>query len=766
MRQILFCVILGFLLPSLANARPATVQSGDHPGFTRLVFSLPDGINWQVLHQGKSVTLTYKGHDEGFDLTGVYDPISRDRIRHIESLKDQVLLSLDCACRVSAFLEQARFVVIDVASPDVQLPTPLIVQTNGPDARQPTAEAVPQTDSALAPLPLPTTLKEGRILPQATRALSGSSFPGPLSRGSLSKAEQAVLDDVQERLAKEVGIAATRGMLTTNPLARRPNLASEQNPPSSPELADEPPRPEEELAGLVNNMRITSSMDLPGRATSAGSAQSISGLICPENELLNFADWDNGQPFPEQIGALRQRLYGEFDKLDRQAALDLAKLYLHLGWGAEAKHLLTKLEIPRKEADLLISVAEIMEIGHTVEETNISELIDCSTDVALWAILAKPSLDVSGQIDSAPALLALNRLPVHLRRFLAPMLSQRLRSHGDGGAAATALRNLERLPQALPAAAQLAQAQIAIDEGQVSSGSDLLEHVIEGNSENSPEALIALVDAKLDQGLSIAPETAELVQAFAEEFQETPLGPQFRRTHVLALIRSGQFDTAQSAITELRGASDTGRNLSLRGLFLNELTTAADDVVFLDHFFAHARQDTDELSPEEKIKLAVRLMDLGFAESAQEVVTAIPDRPRITDRQILAARAALALGQPFQAQAELIGIVDARAEPLRAMAKEMAGAHKDAHEIFLRSGQQADAINAAWLAPEWRELVSAETPIFGQLASLGDPPPFQAEAEGMLARTIETLSESEAARATLAAVLSATPLDTEQALEN
>ncbi|MBM1308787.1 hypothetical protein JQT66_01255 [Sulfitobacter mediterraneus] len=757
MRKIVFCLIFSIFLPHSAAAQPITVQSGDHRGFTRLVFSLPNGTDWQVSHQGSSVNLTYKKFDQGFDLSRVFDPISRDRISSITSLENQVSLTLACECRVSAFLERNRYVVIDVASPNVQLQTPLIARSKEA-VNLPLAKAEPKEDPILNPLPFPTTLQRGKTRARTTRVLPGSSFPVHLPRGNLSKAEQAVLDDVQERLAKEVGIAATRGMLTANPTARRPRQIPGLDPIEVPEMVDSEPMAQDAPNGLVNNMRITSSMDLPGRKTSTGSAQSISGLICPGDELLDFADWNNDLPISEQIGTLRQRLYGEFDKLDHQVALNLAKLYLYFGFGAEAKHLLTQLEIPRKETELLISIAEIIDFGQTVTETNISEMIDCSTDVALWAILAKPNLDVSGEIDPDPALLALNKLPEHLRSFLAPMLSQRLRSHGDADAAATALRNLERLPQTLPAAAQLAKAEIAIAEGEVSSGTSQLAQVIEGNTESSPEALIALVEAKLDQGLAIAPETAELVQAFAEELQNTSLGPKLRRTHVLALIRSGQFDAAQSAIAELGGGSEKGSETKLRALFLTELTTAAEDVVFLDHFFAHAREDTNELASKEKTRLAARLMDLGFAEAAQAVITTILDRPKTTERQILAARAALALGQPFQAQAELIGIDVAEAEPLRAMAKEMAGAHREAHDIYLRSGQEAAATDAAWLAPEWRELVSSETPIFGQLASLENPPPFQLEAEGMLARTAETLSESEAARATLTEALSAAPL--------
>lgn len=747
-------MLFGILLPHSAATQAANVQSGDHPGFTRLVFSLPNGTEWQVSHQGNSVTLTYDNFDQGFNLSRVFDPISQDRISNISSLKNQVSLTLECECKVSAFLERESFVVIDVASPNVQLPTPLISQTKPADVVPLAARAEP----ILSALPLPTTVQVGRSQAPTARIPPGSSLLDLLPRGNLSKAEQTVLDDVQARLAKEVGIAATRGMLTTNPSARRPKQIPGLDPIEFPELAEGSPLPQDTPDGPINNMRITSSMDLPGRRTSTGSAQSISGLICPRDELLNFADWNDGLPITEQIGTLRQQLYGEFDRLDHKVALDLAKLYLHFGFGAEAKHLLTQLEISRKETDLLISIAEIIDFGHTVTATNLSELIDCSTDIALWAILADSTLDVSGQIDPAPALLALNKLPVHLRRFLAPMLSQRLRGHGDADAATTALRNLERLPQTLPVAAQLAQAEIAITEGEVSTGTSQLARVIEANTENSPEALIALVEAKLDQGLAVAPETAELVQAFAEELQDTTLGPKLRHTHVLALIRSGQFDAAQSAIAELNSGSKKKGETNLRALFLNELTTAAEDVVFLDHFFAHARRDTIELASKEKIKLAARLMNLGFAEATQAVITAIPDRPKTTERQLLAARAALALGQPLQAQAELIGIDVSEAGPLRAMAKEMAGAHREAYEIYLRSGQEVDATNAAWLAPEWRELLSTETPVFGQLASLENLPPFQIEPEGMLARTAETLNESEAARATLTEVLSAAHL--------
>jgi hypothetical protein len=379
-------------------------------------------------------------------------------------------------------------------------------------------------------------------------------------------------------------------------------------------------------------------------------------------------------------------------------------------------------------------------------------LLDCESDIALWAILARKKLTVAHQIDPSSALRALNRLPIHLRQFLAPALSERLLSHGDTDAAATALRSLERLPADLSSSAKFAQAKIALDEGLIDQGEARLEDVIDDNTQQSPEALITLVETRLAANQPIDPTTAGLIEAYTKEFQGSDLGAGLRRAHVLALAKSDQFDLAFQALSELGGDGEDEAAINLRLQLIQELTTSAADVVFLDHLFQQSQRDIAQLPKRPKLTLAGRLQDLGFAAQAQEILAGMPLRPRSTERQLLAARSALALQQPQRALAELEELTGKDVDLLRAQANQMAGSYAQAYQFFRSAEQIQEAAQSAWLADDTTNLTLEKNPLFGPVLALSDqgiPGPDATDPNGMLARITATLEESETARGAL-----------------
>ncbi|MFK7834721.1 MAG: hypothetical protein AB8B60_00745 [Sulfitobacter sp.] len=571
------------------------------------------------------------------------------------------------------------------------------------------------------------------------------------------------MDNVQNRLARELGTAATRGLLTPTPGIDLPSINRPQIDTSAL-VTEEPAAPESaqipEPSEPTNNMRITSSMDLPNIAISAEAGQTLTGLSCPTNAELDVSGWAEDSSFDEQTGEARMALFGEFDRLNRDVALRLSRMYIHFGFGAEALQILALDPQIAEEEPLLGDLARIMEDGVAGPDSILPQLLDCETDAALWAILAREELDVARTIDPKAALRALNKLPLHLRQFLAPALSRRLLSHGDTDAAATAMRNLERRTDNLPSSAKLAQANIAMDEGNVERATSGFQDVIDDNAEQSPEALITLVETKLAENQPIDPETAGLVEAFAKELQGSELGPDLRRAHVLALLKSGQFDSAFRATAELGGGSEEKSAVDLRLTLLTELTAAASDIVFLDHVFDQPSRDIQRLRTRPKLALATRLLDLGFAQEAQDIVEGIPARPSNEARQILEARAALALEMPERAQSALADIAGEEAAILKAEAKHMAGAHAEAYALFRQTNQDKEAARAAWLADDWREVTLGDNPLFGPVLTLTETEFAPSSSpDGMLARTSAALDESAAARQTLADLLRAPELE-------
>ena len=740
MKRVLLC-ITGLLLFPVMSLAQQIIRTGEHEGFTRIVIPLSINAEWTVEHTDRTVMLRVASLNDGFDLRGAFKPISRERILDITNHPSGLDIQLGCDCRVSAFMDQGRFVVLDIVSPGITLPTKFVSLSSDAGAVE-ARVAGPQRP--------PSTTRKNTASRQSPRLPS-------LSRTPLSDAEQASLDNLQRHLAQAVGSAATRGLLSPASGVRRPqvDLGDLALPSASV------PEPLEPVIILdpKTNMRITSSMDMVGSAQGLDAVQSVSGLTCPIDEDLDIAAWADDRPFQVQASELYRFLYGEFDQLDPSIALRLAKLYVHFGFGAEAQQVLALDSDLANENRILTDIAAIMENDVADAQSPLGSLLDCKTDAALWAVLSRAALDTSRSIDPQAALRALDRLPVHLRLFLAPSLSRRFLAHGDADAASAALRSLERLPGPLPSSAKLAQAKIAINQGRIESGTRALTDVIKDNAEQSPEALIALVETQLAENRPLDPETARLIEAYAKELKASDLGRAMRRAHVLVLATSGQFDRAFDAMAEFDADTDSTAAIDLRLLLMRELIINAPDVTFLEHLFDQLPPDIDRLAIRDKFALVQRMVDLGFAEQAQEILAGVPARPVREERQMLAARIALELSQPMRALAELGDFSTQQANFMRARAKQMTGVYRDAADLYMQEGKQEEAARVAWIGLESDHQTLRDDLLFGPTLDLArvDVEVSQ-RIDGMLTRTEALLAESEAARRTLSTLLQAPDL--------
>lgn len=762
MRLWLIILLVFACLPTLGATQSVTVRAGEHAeGFTRLVTRLPAGTQWSVTKRTDRAILTFDGFTGSFDTINSFDLITKDRVAALNTDDNRLEVVFNCACEVSAFVAQGEFVVLDIAGPGVVLPTPFIAEAQLETEKTEATETVERTTTP--PRPIPLSVRNALDATRPRTPIPGLSLENTFldrPRAPPTAAEQMALNEMKQRLARELGSAATRGVLTPRPGATLPLATPPEDPAENLEAEIEAPAPAPTtLQGAVNNMRITSSLDVPASPTSDTPQVSITGTVCVPDRELDLANWGNGDPFHAQIGPLRERLFGEFDRLDRGVAKKLVQLYLYFGFGAEAMRVINLYPSLSERYPAFAGIAEIMENDRVADPAYLRSMLECDTDIALWAVLAEETLDVPQTIDPSASLRALNKLPVHLRRFLAPALSQRWLSHGDTDATAAALRSVERLPEELAPAAKLAKANVIIDEGDTEGGTAKLEDVIDDNAPQSPEALIRLVETRLEANQPIDTETAGLVEAYAEELQETELGPDLRRAHVLALLKSGQFDRAFEAAKALGGDAETEEAIELRLHLVKEITVAAEDVVFLDHIFTQAPKDIARLRLRDKLQLAQRLLDLGFADRAQAVIATIPDRPWIPERQVLEAQIALALAQPEQAQAALIGLETDEATILRAEAKKMAGEHDQAADLFTAAERLDQAADAAWLAETLQSETLATNPLFAPVVEVAETDvAVSTQTLGMLARTDAALTESQKARAALAELLSAPAL--------
>lgn len=746
MKWLLHSVVFAWTLMGSAQAQQIAVRSGDHPAFSRITIALPPSQASDVNLTNEGVTVTLPGYLGGFVTSDLFDRMRRDRIADVIVQGNSLVLKVDCDCPATTF-RSGPLLVVDVADDVSSLALPPLEKRSPNETPQPVSPS-PTVGPSLpwigGDTPFATSMVAPKILTDSVR---------PKLRATSEADRVLLLQQTQEALVDQVAKATSAGLLQDSMEEPLPSPPQEQHNAvvSKPEPMELPL----EAPTLSNNLRITSSMDLPTRFNRTVQSDTLTGLTCPEEGFLAVETWGTDARFSEQLGAAHETLVNARDILDKNAALSLAQLYLYFGFGAEALSALAQhADLPGNHPELA-ALASIFEYGFVRGSNPLRNYTDCETDVALWAILSINDIPTVELIDAGAALRTLNNLPEHLRKVVAPILSDRFLQNGDLASAEAAMRSIERLPDPLNANAVMAQAAIAINAGR--SADVYLEDVLETNNDQAPKALIKLVAAKIKNDEPLSSETITLIGSYVREFRGTELGDLLSRTQVVALSQAGEFKPAFTALESLSPSLAPSIEGNLRQTLLENLVKEASDLVFLEHVFQQPNAKIAGLPGSTKLLLGDRLLNLGFPESVQTMLATLPDRPHQTARQLLSARAALMLRQPFQAQAALIGINDIQAEMLVAQAKEMTGEYKEAAEIFATNDAGDQAIQAAWLSEDWHDLIPSETPRFGTIASIVAGLQNTAETQlGPLGNADRALGESQLARDALQQLLSDT----------
>ncbi len=784
-------------LTSVANAQEIPVRSGAHDGFARLVMRIPQGREWAISQTDQVARLTFKGHQSGFDTSEIFNLIDRRYISDVTGTSSSLEIEFACDCIANSFVERNEFLVVDVsnrptgtavssqdfvASVDWPMATRQLSfravpaldmadrsATRGAstsrkspekDSNQDVASAVPDRDVAPTPL-TQNTVSDPRdtSIPQPARRAAFEEGLGALLPSADKPNERAVrqLAATQQKLAESVAIAATRGILEPQqrqidlPLdSVRPQIDTGVFDSSIPEVTSNPKQAETDSL----NLRITSSSDLPTRSIANELGSTSMGVRCVAPEQFAVESWGTDTPPAAKIAEFRAKLFTDLDRLDQEVALDLTKLFLHYGFGAEARQVLSIAPSLAENNPGLLEIADIMEHGQAPNGTYLRHFADCDSNIALWGIVAQSPLDPVQPINADAALRAVNALPLHLRRFIAPQLSRRLLEYGDEARAETALRSVDRTPGPTTADADLARADLQIAKGETDAARETLSGIVASNEQQSAEALIKFVDSHLEADTLIDSSVATLIEAYAIEMRGDPIGAELKRSHVLALAKSGQFDEAFDALSRMRYQDGGEAKGELNALLLDIVTRTAPDVAFLERAFAHVNNPQNTLSPSVSAAMADRSANLGFPRLAESILDASEDLPVSSRSRELRARIALDLGRPAEVHAQLFGVQSETADRLRAQANSMQQKHQAAVELYDQLGERNQSAQAALLAEDWARISEQEQNPFAPIANvIKAPMDTSEELDGMLARMSDAISESQNARSVIESLL-------------
>lgn len=733
-------LILALLAGGTVSALTVPVRSGEHDGFSRLVMQLPESTNWSISRTDRLAQVRMDQPDIRFDTSRVFELIPRNRLENLFQSETgaSLDLTLNCDCEIETSTMGGGYLIIDIHDPKPETFTlqPILPFRSGTPYRFSLArKAAPS---------LPLTGRRTPALPT-----------DPTEPGTVLDAQPLVGNRLSEqRLLAQIERAAAQGLLT--PVMRANPLPA----PAGSEPADtgEIPTPAPRNAPNISATTVID-RDMSGVAdrinTMAGAGE------CLPSGLVALQDWGNEQPFAAQVGSQRAALFGEFDRLDVEAAKTLAKTYLHFGFGAEAQavlDLLPERDLPTRVQSALASVLDDRPLP---PDNPLAGQSGCHGDIALWAVLAQP--DQTREIAPDAFLQGFSRLPRHIRRHLGPRLTQILNASGQIELARAILRAIDRSTDATEPAENLAEAEIDSSAGNVEAAAEKMIDVVDGGSEYSPQALVGLIDTHLVERKPLRPDLPDLAGAYAAEHRLGDLGPELRRAHAISLALTGQFDESAAEAGKIRELDGDVAIQKAMVPLLDLLEENAGDVTFLTYALPETVNPSIDIPVALQTRIAERLLGLGFAEQAFALLDRDKARSQPEDRRLLRAEAALANGLPHRAMIEVLSLSGPEASDIRARAMQMNGDFERAGLALMEAEKYEEAARNLWLANATDSLPATEDTLrFARLAELTTQLSESTDADTLappLAGARMLLDDSADARVRIEELLGALPLE-------
>ena len=572
--------------------------------------------------------------------------------------------------------------------------------------------------------------------------------------------------ETRNALLRQLSRAAAQGVIKV----AGPTLeaAAQSNGPAPPQpepaMPDEPSPPVESGDPVERHLNITTVVDRDKPVQEGLQGLTDEGRACLSPELTDVAAWGPDDPTVSPLDSLRATLVLEFDKPNPTAIATLAKRYIYLGFGAEAKALIKAFDVDLENRDILMQLAEIMDAGQVAGPGPLPDQVSCRTEAAMWGVLAVPNIRAGVDIDRKAVLRAFSALPPHLRELLGPTLADHFLGARDIETATTIRNLIDRALGERDAGFKILEASIDSQEGDTQAAIDKLQTVAMEGGPREAEAVASLLEAKLKTGAPISESTALLAESLAVEYRGTALGRRLTRAAILGFAKSGRiaatFERINIALE--RGDLDQAEADELRLATHLHNAKESSDVDFLTNFFAN-RIGADALTGDGRATrraIAERLLSLGLPETALSLYGSTRTGLEEPD-QLLLARANLAVGRTAEAQKALQGLEGPEAEMLAAKALEKQRDFEGAAKIYSKLDLAPDAASAAWRAGDFARAAESGPSGFQTAAALAldaggasaDPAPSaapgdpaKAAAQGMIARGRALLDKSATTR--------------------
>lgn len=679
------------LMANVAAAQGIPVRSGEHDGFTRLVFDVPKGADWRAEQDtADGIIVTFPDQSQGFDTSAVFERIARARVANLrQTAPDRLIVALACECGFTAYALRDRMVVLDITDPD------------------------PETAVRRPPnLPsLPKAADGGPDIGRSFVRLSG--LPEKLD-ARLNSDDQETFNSFRDMLANDLTAAAANGILR----AGISEVTGGSDVVATNDLSVADTEAEPRHARVI--LGTDEAKDEP-RLTLRADA-------CPVKGAMQIREWSDGQDLAKTLSKGYAQLFEEFDRLNPQNQTSFAKALIYHGFGAEARSVL---RLGDHTADPVL-MALTYAVDAQPDPTGILQgMAECDGPIAMWAMLGTDAGDLSANLDSDLLLRSFEALPKHLKSYLGAVLAQNLLDLGQVDVARAILRRAGRGAEDADPKHVLVSARADIAEGRKADAIEQLAPLGLSSTPVAASAAAEAVELAHDTGAELDPALGEVVSAFAEERRHAEDGDQLWRAEILAFLGAGAFQHAFDALDAAQGIDASLVERTTKDVW-DRLAKDADTALFLQQALSRQREEIAQLDQASVFAISERLVDQGFPEAALFWLAAKPVASQSEQGRLLRAQAFLTLGRPEDAELLIIGLRSDRAMFLRARARAAMNDHAYAARVFGDLGDADLAGTSAWLsgapvADADRTALPVDTAVLDAFSSLApletDAPP-------------------------------------------
>jgi hypothetical protein len=433
---------------------------------------------------------------------------------------------------------------------------------------------------------------------------------------------------------------------------------------------------------------------------------------CLHEDLFQIGAWGDDRAIHTQVAALAEALTGDFGEEPREAQETLARLYIHFGFGAEARSVLSTDTASSQSRLILTELAGIID-DYEGDYPLIASQAGCATTGALWAFLVDPA--AQEEFARNQLIQHFYALPHPLRGQISPRLVQRFVEVGEPDTASLLLRAANNSDAGATHELQSARALVAESFGDPDGALVVLTHEAEGNVRTTPQSLIRMIELELQQGLNPSEANLLLVAALRHEHRDTPIAQDLANIEAMGRVAIGQYQAALDLIQDREDASA----FAILNRAFSAITETAEAGPFLEFAFSDLPMG---LTPETENIAARRLIDLGFPERAIVVLQGSVEQGAAADRRYLRAEAAIGSQDFVGGIDSILGMTNDRARALRARAYEGLGEHRAALAA-LNPDQTGSTPTLQFRAAAWERLTVEDDEVLASFAQAVLEPP-------------------------------------------